>query len=224
MKNTEWGAVAYLQHSKYGSMVSVRNNNNNAYKTGYASVEEPTLGYNSINNESVPGNLNGTTSDVTQPYNTEIGYTASTTGNISGIYDISGGAQEYVMGYNIYASTIGGDSGITNIYSDFFESSEWERYYDKYSNSAKNSSDYQSGILGDATREMGPFQDVKNPDELSNHRSSWYSDLAHFVHPNRSWFSRGGYWAEGIESGAFSFGYNTGKMFVHLSFRVVLAP
>jgi len=30
MKNTEWGAVAYLQHSKYGSATNVRSNNNSA--------------------------------------------------------------------------------------------------------------------------------------------------------------------------------------------------
>ena len=44
MKNTEWGAVVYLQHSAYGSATSVRINNNSAYITGYSATVEPTKG------------------------------------------------------------------------------------------------------------------------------------------------------------------------------------
>ena len=45
MKNTEWGAVAYLQHSQYGSHEKVRINNNSNYLTGYAAIHEPTTSY-----------------------------------------------------------------------------------------------------------------------------------------------------------------------------------
>ncbi len=223
MKNTEWGAVAYLQHSKYGSRMSVRNNNNNSYKTGYASISEPTLGYNT-NGTSIPGNLNGTTSDVTLPYNTPTGYTASTTGNITGIYDTSGGAWEYVMGYNINANAVGGSSELTSIYGDFFTNSKWEKYYDKYSNAEVDASKYQTGLLGDATREMGPFGDIKDPDGNSRYRTSWYGDLAYFIHPVDPWFERGGRWLNGVESGAFAFYYNSGGVSTGISFRVVLTP
>ena len=51
MKNTEWGAVAYLSHSAYGSQTSVRINNNSAYITGYAAKKEPTCGYTATNEE-----------------------------------------------------------------------------------------------------------------------------------------------------------------------------
>ena len=222
MKNTEWGAVAYLQHSKYGSSMSVRNNNNNSYQTGYASVTEPTLGYN--NGTSIEGNLNGTAADVTSPYNTPTGYTASTTGNISGIYDMSGGAWEYVMGYNISANAVGGDSGLADIYSDFFESRVWEKYYDQYSNAEVDASKYQTGLLGDATREMGPFGRVKDPDGGTRYRTSWYGDLANFATPVNPWFERGGFWAYGVESGSFAFSYSSGGVNTSLSFRVVLVP
>ncbi len=221
MKNTEWGAVAYLQHSKYGSMTSVRSNNNSSYKTGYASISEPTLGYNG--GTSIPENLNGTTTDVTLPYNTEVGYTASTTGNITGIYDMSGGTWESVMGYNVDASVIGGNSGLTNHYGDFFTNSRWEKYYDKYSN-AEGASKYQTGLLGDATKELGPFGTAKNPDEVARYRTSWYSDLAQFVNPNGPWFVRGGYWQHGVESGIFTFDYAGGRVSTILSFRVTLTP
>ncbi len=219
MKNTEWGAVAYLQHSKYGSMESVRNNNHKAYKTGYASVEEPTLGQNAYG--SFPGNLYGTTPDVTQPYYTEVGYIASTTGNITGIYDTSGGASEYVMGYNINANAVGGSSELTSIYGDFFTNSKWEKYYDKYSN-AEDANKYQAGLLGDATKEFGPFE-MKDTNGWVSYRTSWYGDLARFVHPVYPWFTRGGDCGYGVESGAFAFGHERGGVLTPVSFRVVLA-
>ncbi len=223
IKNMEWGAVAYLQHSKYGSMTSVRTNNHASYKTGYASVVEPTRGPNT-NYVSIPENANGTTSDVTQPYNTEIGYTASTTGNISGIYDISGGAWEYVMGYNINASAVGGSSGLTDFYSDFFKNSKWDKYYDKYTNSVADNTRYESGLFGDATREMGPFDSVVDLDSFARNRTSWYGDYASFVYTVYPWFARGGDWGHGVLSGAFAFSRDTGGMYTHISFRVVLAP
>ncbi len=223
MKNTEWGAVAYLQHSKYGSSMSIRNNNNTSYKTGYASVTEPTLGYNT-GGASIPGNLNGTTADVTQPYNTPTGYTASTTGNITGIYDMSGGAWEYVMGYNINANSVGGSSELTSIYGDFFTNSRWEKYYDQYSNAEVDASKYQTGLLGDATREMGPFGDIKDPDGKARYRTSWYGDLTDFVHPIHPWFVRGGDWRYGVGSGAFTFSSYSGGVPTLFSFRVVLTP
>jgi len=178
MKNTEWGAVAYLQHSKYGSRASVRINNNNSYLTGYAAVSEPTCGP-TTNYVSSDCNLIGTTSDVTQPYNTSTGYAASTTANVSGIYDMSGGAWEYVMGYNTKASSVGGSSGLTSIYGDFFSSAEWKKYYDLYSNT--NESVYTGRILGDATGEMGPFFDVTAPKGVAYHSSSWYNDYGIFT-------------------------------------------
>ncbi len=221
MKNTEWGAVAYLQHSKYGSMASVRNNNYSSHKTGYASVTEPTLGYSG--GTSIPGNLYGTTSDITQLYNTSIGYLASTTKNITGIYDMSGGSWEYVMGYNIDASTLGGASGIDGIYPDFFTNDIWKKYYDVYSNTIVDGSKYQTGLLGDATREVGPFVKVTDPDKYLRIRNSWYSAYSYFVNPIHPWFERGGDYQSGITSGIFSFGEHTGEN-VYISFRLVLTP
>ncbi len=223
MKNMEWGAVAYLQHSKYGSMKSVRTNNNNSYQTGYASVTEPTLGYNT-NGTSISGNLNGTTADVTQTYNTPTGYMASTTGNVTGIYDMSGGSWEYVMGYNISANTVGGNSELTSIYGDFFTNSKWEKYYDKYSNAVADGSKYQTGLLGDATREMGPFGRVNDPDESTRYRMSWYEDMSYFVNPIAPWFARGGNWQGGVVSGTFVFGIFRGEVNTNISFRIVLSP
>ena len=82
MKNIEWGAVAYLKQSIYGlGITDIIINSNDSFYTGGGT---------------------GTS------YKTNIGQ--STTGNITGVYDMSGGAWEYVMGN--YGKTAG-SSGLT---------------------------------------------------------------------------------------------------------------
>ena len=224
MKNTEWGAVAYLQHSTYGSQASVRINNNKAFITGYAGTEEPTKGYNS--GTSVDGNrIESTALGVDGTYtinylNTNSGV-ASTTGNKTGIYDMSGGAWEYVAGYTTNASTVGGSSGITSLYSNFFTDSTYTKYWDKYT--ATSNTNYNYRLLGDATGEMGPFGSEKDLDNNSRNKSSWYGDWALFVNSSDAWFRRGGDWIFGSVSGIFAFNHNTG-LNSEDSFRIVLTP
>ena len=223
MKNTEWGAVAYLQHSAYGSQTSVRVNNNSAYITGYAATEEPTLGYRSSSTtgnryESTALGVDGT---YTVNYLNSLSDVASTTGNKSGIYDMSGGTWEYVMGYTTGASTVGGSSGITSIYPDFFTNSSWNKYYDEYTSTTVHN--YNNRILGDATGEMGPFGSQLDPD-TTRYKSSWHGDYAHFVDSSSSWFRRSGGWSDGVSAGAFAFSSYAIGSAAHISFRVVLAP
>ena len=80
MKNIEWGAVAYLKQSNYGlGITDITINNNSSYYTGGGSGSS---------------------------YKTNTGQ--STSGNITGVYDMSGGAWEYVMGnYNKQAESSG---------------------------------------------------------------------------------------------------------------------
>ena len=112
-KNNEWGAVAYLTQSIYGRCTSsttcteVGINNNSGYITGYGAPAG-----------SDSDDTNGT-------YNTALGKDASTTGTIYGIYDMSGGAYEYVMGvYNNAKSSSG------------FNSLPDEKYYNNYTGSS----------------------------------------------------------------------------------------
>ena len=225
MKNTDWGAVAYLQHSVYGSQASVRINNNSSYITGYAGTEEPTKGYNggiSTEGNRVEGTALATDGTYSVNYLNSLSNVASTTGNKTGVYDMSGGAWEYVMGYTTGASTVGGSSEITSIYSDFFENSNWDKYYDEYSSTS--STNYSNRILGDATGEMGPFGNQVDPDNNTRYKSSWYGDYALFVYSSSPWFPRGGAWYYGSSSGAFAFDIATGGADSHIGFRIVLAP
>ena len=225
MKNTEWGAVAYLQHSKYGSQTSVRINNHSGYMTGYASVKEPTCGYTGKNDTC---NQYGTESSVTQPWNTTIGYLASTTGNISGIYDMSGGAHEYVMGimtdkngnpmsgrnskYNSgFNGTFGcptcdnDTSGLTSLTTGKnFPKSEYYDIYSYIGQEIDRYNVYQYRILGDATGEMGPFATATYSSQIRK-IGSWHNDESWFINSESPWFSRGGAMTAGTSSGIFNF-------------------
>ena len=212
MKNTEWGAVAYLHHSKYGSSTELMINNNSDYLTGYASVTSPTCGNTGNNREC---NKYGTTSDVTLAYNTETGYKASTTGNISGIYDMAGGAHEYMASYiedNLGSSELTQDTIDANL-----------KYFDIY-NSSSDITTYNYRILGDATGEMGPFGVNTVISTSTYNQSSWYADYAIFVNSSNPWFNRGGALYDGTRAGAFYFDRRTGASSDYLGFRLVLAP
>ena len=224
MKNTEWGSVAYLQHSIYGSQASVRINNNKAFITGYASTTEPTTGPTSSSTstnryESTSLGVDGT---YTVNYLNSKSSVASTTGNKTGIYDMAGGSWEYVMGYTTGASTVGGSSEITSIYQDFFTNSIYTKYWDKYTSTTNTQ--FNNRILGDATGEMGPFGSKKDPDGTIRNKSSWYGDLSTFISNSYSWFVRSGYWNGASVTGIFSFHYHSGTLYTIDSYRIILTP
>ena len=228
MKNTEWGAVAYLQHSTYGSGASVRINNNSAFITGYAGTEEPTLGYNT-NGASIAGNRNESTAlgvdgTYTVNYLNANSDVASTTGNKTGIYDMSGGSWDYVMGYTTGATTVGGSSGITSLYPNFFTDNTYTKYWDKYTVVSTTLINYNNRILGDATGEMGPFGNEKDPDGVTRYKSSWYKTCAFFIDSSRPWPNRGGNWSHGNLAGIFTYSGKTGETITDISYRIVLTP
>ena len=209
MKNTEWGAVAYLSHSKYGINDNIRINNNSSFITGYAKTEQPTCGWTNSNEdcnrfEGTSLNQDGT---YTKRYNTEIGYLGSTTGNVTGIYDMSGGTHEYVAGY--MAGKLG-SSGITSTDYD-------SKYFDVY-NASSTVTNYQYRILGDATGEIGEFTYDNN-----EYKNNWYSDLSVFVDSSYPWFTRGGNYTYGFLASQFTFFRNHGALDI-VGFRLVLTP
>ena len=207
MKNTEWGAVAYLSHSKYGINTEVRINNNSSYLTGYASTD-------SADQSSYPG-TSGTDSSITLPYNTTTGYKASTTGNITGVYDMSGGAWEYMASYR--KDTYGSSKFDATSLADYNT-----KYYDEYdANSGVTT--YSKRILGDATGEMGPFYYYADKDGNSRPHNNWYADYSGFVYSSHPWFVRGGLYSDGVLAGQFGFGVHTGGAYSIFGFRLVLA-
>ncbi len=260
MKNVEWGAVAYLQQSEYGSHQSVRINNNSNFLTGYAAKNEPTTGY-TVTNElcsNTPDACNeygGTIPGSDGTYNTnyfnKVSVIASTTNNYTGVYDMAGGAWEYMMAgidnnstgdgktgklssgrNNIYNSGFNGkltcpqcnDSGVNHEMIEITDGIDLptdERYFDKYDYST-SSTTYNRGIFGDATKEMGPFQSMKYGTQ-SRQLGSWYDDESWFVYSSNPWVVRGGLYSVGTGAGVFTFGYDSGHAISNHSFRLVLA-
>ncbi len=214
MKNTEWGSVTYLTYSKYGKNSKVRINNNSDFKTGYASVKEPTCGYTETNETC---NKQGTDSSVTVAYNTTTGYLASTTGNITGIYDMSGGALEYMASY---MSGQMGSSGFTES-----EINSKIKYFDVYG-SVSSVNSYKNRILGDATGELGPFGKLTSTGSngaRNAYINSFYSGESGFVDGPWPWFVRGGHIYFGAIAGPSYFGRLEGRARVDISFRLVFA-
>ena len=241
MKNSEWGAVAYLGHSAYGSSTSVRINNNSDYITGYQGNIEPTCGYTG-ENEECNKYCNDGSCNTAYP-NSGL---ASTTGNITGIYDMSGGAWEYVMGVMIdqngkpmsgrnskYNSGFNGTFGCPSCDNDTSNLKELTtgvnfpdtKYYEKYVYSLIREN-WQSRILGDATGEMGPFGlDDTNPLNLRIH-GSWYADGGGNLYVESAWQARSSMYTNGMECGIFTFGTSTRNGAAHdkISFRITMTP
>ena len=207
MKNMEWGAVTYLSHSKYGINKEIAINSANTYTTGCG-----------------PQSAGSTDSGATcNSYTTTLGQSASTTGNVYGVYDMSGGTLEYMMGNMVYSNgqqMSGHDtkynSAFTGVLLDgasftgtyTFPS---KRYYDKYSYGTSKT-EYTRGKLGDATKQMEPIGTSSN----------WYGDYANFVYSSYPWVMRSGYYNSGANAGAFFFDSGFGGAFINVSARAVL--
>ena len=205
IKNIEWGAVAYLTTSIYGQgLTEVRINNSSTFITGCAASVENGSEYTGCENA----------------YNTSIGYLASTTGNISGIYDMSGGAYEYVMGVmedSLNSNTpSSGDnaqanSGFTgktigtvaNIIGVAFPKSI---YYDIYDYGTSRSNYSERSIIGDSTVET----------------KGWNGMYDYFVNNYNPWFIRGGSYSDNVNTGLFAFISNGGQAYIRYSTRAVL--
>ena len=115
MKNSEWGAIAYLSASQYGKIPTKNELEESYVENGITKYREYAGGKDYIKNTA-----------------------QSTTGNISGVYDMNGGAWEYVAAYL--------DNGMENLVINgtmyIFEEDEEQNYklkseYDKYFNKYK---------------------------------------------------------------------------------------
>ncbi len=104
-KNSDWGVITYLSHSQYGINTMIRLNNNLNYITGCGAT--------------IADGASTATCEIAYGSNVA-SYPQSTTGNISGIFDMSGGAWEYQMG--VYTNATNDKySGLCNIYTSGYK-------------------------------------------------------------------------------------------------------
>jgi hypothetical protein len=180
MKNTEWGAVAYLSKSNYGQGTNeIWINNNQNYVTGCAGNSVSSAGYDGCQNT----------------YETANGVKASTTSNIYGIYDMSGGAWEFVATYvdNGNANLVGPGSLVISA------DSKYKVTYDMgiTDSQANNYVTFANG-RGDALYETSA---------TGISTTSWFSDYSITPYSSSPWLIRGGRYAGSTGTGIFAFDF-----------------
>ena len=140
---------------------------------------------------------------------------ASTTGNITGIYDTNGGAWEYVLGvYNkvtgLSSSSNSGYSGLLSNKVEYQER-EWpdEKYYDIYTTNNRDTACNGTSCKGRAISET----------------VTWYNDYFYMLNNGEPWITRGGQALDSWGStGLFAFGPISGLSSTYDTFRLVLTP
>ncbi len=205
MKNTEWGAVAYLSMSVYGKNGEVWNNPYYNNTTNYS----PITGL--CSNEADGKDKAVTDITKTCKYNEVGGGNASTTGNVYGVYDMAGGAWEYVAGILSSYKSMSGNY-------DFSNSATYpNKYFDWYAgNSSDKNTNYNANTnkYGDAVYETSSSG--------NSYSGSWDSSSSNFPIPSYQVFRRGRPASDGSNAGVFAFGSLTGETYPSDSFRPVV--
>ncbi len=136
----------------------------------------------------------------------------STTGNITGIYDMSGGAWERVMAYyeSAYNTTPDlklpwGSTSTTNYAG--FTSQIPSKYYDSYTSTTSAEACGGKVCYGHSLSET----------------AGWYGDYSYFVYFAEPWVNRGGCIGDGASAGVFASHRYYGDPWYTYSFRAVLA-
>jgi hypothetical protein len=198
MKNVEWGAVAYLSKSGSGKTDEIWINPSNNYMTGCAG--------DSASSAATTGCL--------RTYDTANGVNASTTGNIYGIYDMSGGVSEYVAAYvdNFDMANYSNNLSLRN--ADI-------KYKDVYTPDPSEGSDTNYALAinkkGDAVYETSKLI------EALSYSRSWYGGLGGMPETSDPLFTRGYEFSRSTEADIFEFSSTDGSGFVVYGFRATLA-
>ena len=233
IKNSEWGAVSYLSQSKYGlDGTNIVINNvylNNTTKSVYAvtGCAGATANANAVS--TTIGALNNRTQSSVYVWTQKNGTTASSTGTIYGIYDMSGGTWERTASIvnngnsnlTTYGSQImadlnnGGSTKYITVYphdssKDNTSISNTDANINTASqaNYVKNTKIYGDGIRETSTAGTGT--------------TSWYSDYSYFAGLYNPFFIRGGTYGNTSGAGLFSFTRPNGGSGCYNGFRSVL--
>ena len=246
MKNSEWGAVAYLGWSQYGTngvepyINNITANSGNT-KRGTGTNEEGQTGLISV--YAVTGLTTGTTSagattmssDNLSAINSRTGNTgtsnniyawdqakgqkSSSTLNMYGVYDLSGGVWERTAAYvnngngNLtkFGASVVANGGTSTKYATVYP---WKDPQNSNIDIASQDNyDLNDYIFGDAVRETSTSGTDTN---------SWNDDYSYFPGLHNPFFSRGGYYWSASGAGLFAFSRSGGNSNFSSGFRPVL--
>ena len=230
LKNSEWGAVAYLCASKYGKVPTINSSSSFIPKAG--------------------------------------GVKSSSTGNEYGIFDLNGGAWEYVAAYYDNGGTGTGSSLVNaalkykNVYSvspeekndaiqdtvtgkgtlrrnDLWSKGNSYNYirkrlaranYNLLSNRKGDATyeciqkDHYSYIGMNASNVNDTWLNIASDSTTSSYISNWDSDYTNLGYCSRPFVYRGGYYAHSKGAGLYFLYSYFGKNDIYCGFRVCLSP
>ena len=233
MKNSEWGACSYLGKSQYGlgsTDVTVNNidlnsgsaaRTSDAGKTGVESVYAVTgVTTNSISNgshkisqeastaygENMKNATGNTAVSSSWAWNQLTGTTASTTGTIYGVYDMSGGTWERTSAYIANGNINLAIEGKSVAYEGDTLKTESTKYTMVYPYGTEDSSSIDNSSLANWSASTKIYGDgVRETSTQGTGANSWYSDTSSFPALSNPLFLRGEYWDNGYYVGLFAF-------------------
>ena len=182
IKNSEWGAVAYLCYSECGSVPMTN---------GAGSINSsPWYIYDAYTGQGPKssGDEGNYSYDASHNYSTSNGVLSSTTRNVTGVYDMAGGAWERVAGYldnsNSYLDAYGvSEDGTIKYFQNGKLNSRYASLWDSYEVSEEEKNNKIT--LSDGTVETGlwdgsktalKYQEARyrltkyNYDHMANHK------------------------------------------------------
>ena len=255
IKSSEWGMISYLSYSQYGTKgndIAINNANLNSGGT----KRTVTTGKNGVDSvygitgmtqgltdgaetvvkideiKSLSGNTPTTTGSM-YAWNQKGGVTASSTGNMTGVYDLSGGHWERTASYvangheNLqkYGKSIAYTNGVLKTVSTkytmvypFDSTVDNNTKADNETNlNAASNANYAKNtkIYGDAIRETST---------AGIGTSSWQDDYSYFAGLHSPFVNRRSYFWDGSYTGRFCFTRDGGNSDYVGGFRPVVVP
>ena len=212
MKNSEWGACTYLARSKtYGiGSTDIAINNKNLNNGGVSTTKEQgntkasayaVTGYNANNNE----------------WNSYLGtnVSPSTTGNIYGIYDMSGGTWERTASYINNGKTGNGASVVVG-------KEKSTKYATVYPYSDTGASDDEKSVANYKLNDKIYGDSVRETSTEGKGSTSWSGAYSNFPEGGVPFFGRGGNYGGGSNAGLSAVNRHGGGAHWYVGFRSVL--
>lgn len=192
IKNSEWGAVAYLSDSIYG------------IQQGESDTGRNIGSYINTSQYYITGASSTAVSEGAELSWKDVdGYKASTTGTIYGVYDMSGGAHEFV------AAFLESNTNYTSV------ESKYKDVYKIDGNGRNEQSNYEANKdrFGDAMYEVSNTTDD----------TAWNTDETSFMFDTYPLLTRGGSYNNTQSSGIFASFYSTDENIKTTGFRLTIA-
>ena len=231
MKNSEWGAVAYLSHSKYGTNgvepyvnnINLNNSTQSVYAVTGVTTGTTNAGAKTTTIEKINGATGNTANDGIYTWDQIEGQKASTTLNMYGVYDFSGGIWERTAGYiangngnlKTYGASIAYDGDSLKTESTKYTTVYPDGQEDNANIDESSKINYQTNkyIYGDGIRETSTG---------GTGTTSWNGDYSYFPALYSAFTIRGGHPWSGNSGGGFYFTCGGGSSHYCNGFRSVL--